>query len=168
MFDTLVILDYIDAVLRRTVKTPVLRSTNFRQLVCLIICGYVVMGFNSQPTHSTVLHRNSFVTRSLFLYVWILICVCLIILLGRELAFTFAICYGRSVCLSSVCRLWRWCALLRRLNFSAIFFHHTIAQGLYFSDTKNRRWGTPLSPWNLLSKWPTPLSNSAISTNIGS
>jgi len=26
-----------------------------------------------------------------------------------------------SVCLS-VCRLWRWCTLLRRLNFSAIFF----------------------------------------------
>ena len=33
------------------------------------------------------------------------------------------------VCLS-VCRLRRWCTLLRRLNFSAIFFHHTIAQGL--------------------------------------
>ena len=31
------------------------------------------------PTNSTVLHRNSFVTRSLFLYVWILMCVCLII-----------------------------------------------------------------------------------------
>ena len=58
------------------------------------------------------------------------------------------------VCLS-VC-LWRWCALLRRLNFSAIFFHHTIAQGLYFSGAKNRWWGTPLSPWNLRSKWPTP------------
>ena len=26
------------------------------------------------------------------------------------------------------------------------FFHHTIAQGLYFSDAKNRWWGTPLSP----------------------
>jgi len=34
---------------------------------------------------------------------------------------TFAICYRRSVCLSSVC-LWRWCALLSRLKFSAIFF----------------------------------------------
>jgi len=30
------------------------------------------------PTHCTVLHRNSFVTRSLFLYVWFLMCVCLI------------------------------------------------------------------------------------------
>jgi len=33
------------------------------------------------------------------------------------------------VCLS-VCRLWRWCTLLSRLKFSAICFHHTIAQGL--------------------------------------
>jgi len=48
-------------------------------IVCLIICGYVVMGFNSQHIVLTVLHRNSFVTRSLFLYVWILMCVCLII-----------------------------------------------------------------------------------------
>ena len=61
-----------------------------------------------------------------------------------------------SVCLLSVCCLWRWCTLLRRLNFSAIFFHHTIAQELYFSGAKNRWWGTPLSPWNLRSKWPTP------------
>ena len=59
-----------------------------------------------------------------------------------------------SVC-QSVC-LWRWCTLLRRLNFSAIFFHHTIAQGFYFSGAKNRWWGTPLFPWNLRSKWPTP------------
>ena len=26
------------------------------------------------------------------------------------------------------------------------FFHHTIAQGLWFSDAKNRWWGKPLSP----------------------
>jgi len=31
------------------------------------------------PAHSTALHRNSFVTRSLFLYVWFLMCVRLII-----------------------------------------------------------------------------------------
>ena len=73
----------------------------------------------------------------------------------RELAFTIAICYQPSVCCLSVC-LWRWCTLLRRLNFSAIFFHHTIAQGLYFSVAKNRWWGTPFSPWNLRLKWPTP------------
>ena len=47
------------------------------------------------------------------------------------------VCYMRSqfrlssVCLSVVCCLWRWCTLLKRLNFSAIFFHHTIAQGLF-------------------------------------
>ena len=34
-----------------------------------------------------------------------------------------------SVCRLSVC-LWRWCALLSRLKFSAIFFPHTIAQGV--------------------------------------
>ena len=64
----------------------------------------------------------------------------------------YAIAIPSVVCLS-VCRRWRWCTLLRRLNFSAIFFHHTIAQGLYFSGAKNRWWGTPLSPWNLRSKW---------------
>ena len=79
----------------------------------------------------------------------------------------YAISRPSVVCLSVVC-LWRWCTLLRQLNFSAIFFHHTIAQGLYFSGAKNRWWGTPLSPWNLRSKWPTPYSNSKISTNIGS
>ena len=36
------------------------------------------------PTHSTVLHRNSFVTRSLFLCVWFLMCVCLIIFNKRS------------------------------------------------------------------------------------
>ena len=33
----------------------------------------------------------------------------------------YAIAIPSVVCLS-VCRLWRWCTLLRRLNFSAIFF----------------------------------------------
>jgi len=37
------------------------------------------------PTHSTVLHSNSFVTRSLFLYVWVLTCVCLVIFNKRLL-----------------------------------------------------------------------------------
>ena len=36
------------------------------------------------------------------------------------------------------------------------------------TKTRYRWWGTPLSPWDLRSKWPTPLSNSTISTNIGS
>ena len=42
----------------------------------------------------------------------------------------YAIVIPSVVCLSVVCCLWRWCTRLRRLNFSAIFFHHTIAQGL--------------------------------------
>ena len=79
----------------------------------------------------------------------------------RELAFTIAICYQPSVCcLSVVCLsvcLWRWCTLLRRLNFSAIFFHHTIAQGLYSSGAKNRWWGTPLSPEICVQSDPPPL-----------
>jgi len=54
----------------------------------------------------------------------------------------YAIADPSVVCLS-VCRLWRWCTLLRRLNFSAIYFHRTIAQGLYFSGAKNRWWGRP-------------------------
>ena len=40
-----------------------------------------------------------------------------------------AIAIPSVVCRLSVC-LWRWCALHSRLKFSAIFFHHTIAQGL--------------------------------------
>jgi len=43
----------------------------------------------------------------------------------RELTFTFAICYRRSVCLSSVC-LWRWCALISRLKISAIFLRRFV------------------------------------------
>ena len=39
----------------------------------------------------------------------------------RELKFTFAICHRRSVC-----RLWRSCALLRRLKFSAMFLRHRV------------------------------------------
>ena len=42
------------------------------------------------------------------------------------------------------------------------FFHHTIAEGLYFSGAKNRWWGTPLSPWNLRSKWPTPFQTAKL------
>ena len=33
------------------------------------------------------------------------------------------LCYRNSVCLSVVCRLQRWCTLLRGLNFSAKFLH---------------------------------------------
>jgi len=67
----------------------------------------------------------------------------------RELAFTIAICYQPSVCrlsvvcLSSVTLVHPTQAVELFGNF---FFHHTIAQGLYFSGAKNRWWGTPLSP----------------------
>ena len=47
-----------------------------------------------------------------------------------------------SVCLSSVTLVHP----TQAVNFSAIFIHHTIAQGLYFSGAKNRWWGTPISP----------------------
>jgi len=36
------------------------------------------------------------------------------------------------------------------------FFHHTIAQGLYFSGAKNRSWGTPLSPEICVQSDPPP------------
>ena len=37
-----------------------------------------------------------------------------------------------SVCLSPVCRLWRWCTLLRRLNFSAFFSPYDSSGTLLF------------------------------------
>ena len=57
-----------------------------------------------------------------------------------------------SVCLLSVTLVHP----TQAVELFGIFFHHTIAQGHYFSGAKNRWWGTPLSPWNLRSKWPTP------------
>ena len=83
---------------------------------------------------------------------------------GRELAFTFAICYRRSVCLSVVCDVgapysggWTF----------RQFFHHTIAQGLYFSGAKIVGGGR-LFPLKFAFKVTHLLSNSEISTNIGS
>jgi len=46
------------------------------------------------------------------------------------------------------------------------FFHHTIAQGLWFSDANNRWWGRPF-PHKFALK-VTPLSSTTISTSIGS
>jgi len=43
-----------------------------------------------------------------------------------ELMFMFAICHHPSFCLSSVVCLLRWCALLRRLKFSAMFLRHLV------------------------------------------
>ena len=68
------------------------------------------------------------------------------------LTFTFAICYRPSVCRLSVTLVHP----TQAVELFGNFFHHTIAQRLYFSGAKNRWWRTPLSPWNLGSKWPTP------------
>ena len=56
------------------------------------------------------------------------------------------------VCLSSVCLSVTLVHPTLAVELFGNFFHHTIAQGLYFSDAKNRWWGTPLSPCNLRSK----------------
>jgi len=85
---------------------------------------------------------------------------------GRELAFTFAICYGRPVCLSVVC-LWRWCALLRRLNFSA-FFSPYDSPGTLLLRCQKSLVGDASFPLKFSFKATDPLSNSKISTNIGS
>jgi len=62
-----------------------------------------------------------------------------------------------SVCLSSViCLSVTLVRPTQAVELFGNFCHHTIAQGLYFSGAKNRWWGTPPSPWNLRSKWPTP------------
>jgi len=53
-----------------------------------------------------------------------------------------------SVCLSSVTLVHP----TQAVEVFGNFFHHTIAQGLYFSGAKNRWWGTPLSPYNFRSK----------------
>ena len=80
----------------------------------------------------------------------------------------YAISRPSVVCLSVVCLSVTLVHPTQAVELFGNFFHHMIAQGLYFSGAKNRWWGTPLSPWNFCSKWPTPLSNSKISTNIGS
>jgi len=65
----------------------------------------------------------------------------------RELAFTIAICYQPSVCcLLSVCLSVTLVHPTQAVELFGNFFHHTIAQGLYFSGAKNRWWGTYLSP----------------------
>ena len=51
-----------------------------------------------------------------------------------------------SVCLSVVCLSVTLVHPTQAVELFGNFFHHTIAQGLYFSVAKNRWWGTPLSP----------------------
>ena len=76
---------------------------------------------------------------------------------GRELAFTFAICYRRSVCRLSVVCLWRWCALLSRLKFSAIFFSPYDSPGtLLFWCQKIVGGGCPFPPEIFVQSDPSP------------
>jgi len=50
--------------------------------------------------------------------------------LGELYHVTFALCRRKSACLSSVCLSVTFCTLPTGLNFSAIFFHRLVAQGL--------------------------------------
>ena len=59
------------------------------------------------------------------------------------------------VCRLSVC-LWRWCTLLRRLNFSAICFSPYDSSGTLLFWCQKSLVGEAPFPWNLRSKWPTP------------
>ena len=49
------------------------------------------------------------------------------------------------VCLSACCLSVTLVHPTQAVKLFGNFFHHTIAQGLYFSGAKNRWWGTPLS-----------------------
>ena len=60
-----------------------------------------------------------------------------------------------AITIPSVCCLWRWCTLLRRLNFSAIFFTIREPRDSTFLVPKSFVGDVPF-PWNLRSKWPTP------------
>ena len=78
---------------------------------------------------------------------------------GRELTFTFAICYRPSVCLLSVvCRL-SVCDVGAPYSggwtFRQFFSPYDSPGTLLFWCQKSLV-GTPISPWNLRSKWPTP------------
>jgi len=48
------------------------------------------------------------------------------------------------------------CFVTKLNNALGIFWYHTKAQSLWFSDTNSGRWAMPPSVWNLRSKWPTP------------
>ena len=73
---------------------------------------------------------------------------------GRELAFTIATCRRNSVCrLLSVTLVHP----TQAVELFGNFFHHTIAQGLYFSGDKNRWWGRPFAPEICVQSDPPPL-----------
>ena len=72
-----------------------------------------------------------------------------------------------AVRVSSVC-LWRWCTLLRRLNFSAIFLSPYDSPGTLLFRCQKSLVGDVPFPLKFAFKVTHPLSNSEISTNIGS
>ena len=53
-----------------------------------------------------------------------------------------------AIAIPSVCRLSSVTLVhpTQAVELFGNFFHHTMAQGLYFSGAKNLWWGTPLSP----------------------
>ena len=71
-----------------------------------------------------------------------------------------AIAIPSVVCLLSVTLVHR----TQTVELFGNFFHHTIAQGLYFSDAKNRWWGCPFPPEICVQSDPPPLKQ----RNIGS
>ena len=72
-----------------------------------------------------------------------------------------------SVCLSVCCLSVTLVHPTQAVKLFGNFFSPYDSSGTLLFWCQNRWWGTPLSPWNFRSKWPTPLSNSKISTNIG-
>ena len=94
---------------------------------------------------------NISVWLNLFFTLWFVECITDFHIFLQTYYVTFAICYRPSVCRLSVTSVHP----TQAVELFGNFFHHTIAQGLCFSGAKNRWWGTPLSPWNLRSKWPT-------------
>ena len=76
---------------------------------------------------------------------------------GRELTFTFAICYRPSVCLLSVvCLSVTLVHPTQAVKPFGNFFSPYDSPGTLLFWCQKSLVGTPLSHWNLRSKWPTP------------
>ena len=86
---------------------------------------------------------------------------------GRELAFTFAICYRTSVCRLSVCLSVTLVRPTQPVEIFGIFFTIRLPRDSSFLMPKFVGGGRPF-PLKFAFKVTHPLSNSAISTNIGS
>ena len=66
----------------------------------------------------------------------------------------YAIAIPSVVCRLSVCNV--GAPYTKPVELFGNFFHHTIAQGLYFSDAKNRWWGRPFPPEICVQSDPPP------------